>query len=160
MNSYLDTIAGLPTHALVVHAAVVLVPLAAIGGILMAFLPWFSRRFGPLVVILAGISALACIVAKQSGEVFAVRVGLPQEHADYGAVMPLVAGILFAALAGLWLVDRGIPLNRSRTAWATVLAVVSVVVAVFALYWTLRTGHTGATAVWSSIVEATTPGNN
>ena len=159
MNSYLDTIAGLPTHTLVVHAAVVLVPLSAIGGLLMAFLPWFSRRFGPLIVILAGVSALACIVAKQSGEVFAARVGLPQEHADFGAVMPLVAGVLFGVLAGLWLVDRGIPLNRSRTAWAAVLAVATVIVSVFALYWTLRTGHTGAQAAWSAIVERTTPGN-
>lgn len=155
MESLFDTINGLPVHVLVVHAVVVLVPLSAIGAVLMAAWPAFSRRFGILVVILSGIAAAASVVARLSGEQLAERVGSPEPHVDLGNVMPLFAGGLFVLILVFWLVDRGIPANRSRPGWLIALAVVLVIAAVVATWWTFRVGDSGAEAVWGPIVENT-----
>ncbi len=152
-----DTISGLPVHALVVHAVVVLVPLAAVGAILMAFIRSFSRRFGTIVVIVAGAGAVASIVAKLSGEQLAERVGTPDPHASLGAVMPYFAIGLFLLVLVLWLVDRGIPANVSRPIWLVVFAVVVVVGAIVATWWTIRVGDSGARAVWEQIIKSTDP---
>ena len=109
MDGILDSVAGLPMHPLIVHGAVVLVPLAALGLMLMAVRPAFSRRFGVLVVIVAGAGAVASVAAKLSGEELAERVGTPEVHAELGDVMPLVALGLFVLGLVFWLVDRGIP---------------------------------------------------
>jgi hypothetical protein len=44
--AFLDTLFGVPSHPLVVHAAVVLVPLAAIGTIVIALWPTARQRIG------------------------------------------------------------------------------------------------------------------
>jgi uncharacterized membrane protein YidH (DUF202 family) len=155
VDGLLDTVAGLPMHPLIVHAAVVLVPLAAVGLILMAVRPAFSRRFGVLVVIVAGGAALASVAAKLSGEELAERVGTPEVHAELGDVMPLVALGLFVLGLVFWLVDRGIPGNKPRPGWLVVFAIVLVVASIFAIYWTIRVGHSGAEATWSGVVERT-----
>lgn len=158
MDSLFDTVFGLPVHPLVVHAAVVLIPLTALGAILMVVRSSFSRRFGSLVVILGFLAAGAAFVAKESGEALAERVGTPEQHAELGDVMPFIAVGLFVVLLVFWLFDRGIPANRTRPGWLIALGVLLVLVSLFAVYWTVRVGHTGAVAVWSSIVENTSPG--
>lgn len=157
MDSLFDTIGGLPVHPLVVHGAVVLIPLGALGAILMAVWPAFSRRFGSLVVIVAGVAVGAAFVAKESGEQLAARVGRPEQHAELGDVLPLIAFALFALLLVFWLFDRGIPANKPRPVWMIVFAVVLILASVFALFWTVQVGHTGAEAVWSSIIANTKP---
>ena len=157
MDAPFDTVFGLPTHALVVHAAVVLIPLSALGAVLMVLRASFSRRFGSLIVVVAGSGALSAIVAKQSGLALAERVGTPQQHAELGEVMPFIAGGLFVLLLVFWLFDRGIPANRSRPGWLIALGILVMLASMVAVYWTVRVGHTGATAVWSSVVTSTTP---
>ena len=158
MDALFDTVGGIPVHALVVHAVVVLVPLAALGAVLMAVRPAFSRRFGSLVVIIAGIGAAASLVAKESGEQLALRVGEPDPHVELGDVMPLFASGLLVLVLVFWLFDRGIPANRSRPAWLVVLAVVMVIGAVAATWWTIRVGDSGAKAVWEPILQVSQPG--
>ena len=153
MSAFLDTIGGIPVHALVVHAAVVLVPLTALGAILMAVRPDFSRRFGTLVVVVGFVAAGSCVVAKESGEQLARRVGSPQPHVDLGDVMPLVAGGLFLLVLVFWLFDRGIPANKSRPMWLILLAGVVVIASLAAVYWTFRVGDSGARAVWEPIMS-------
>jgi drug/metabolite transporter (DMT)-like permease len=153
MGSLLDTFSGLPVHALVVHAVVVLVPLAALGGIIMAVWRSFSRRFAPLVVIVAGMAAGSALVAKESGEKLATRLGGgPPTHMQLGTWMPIIAGALFILILVYWLVDRGIPLNRPRPLWLKLLGVALIVVALFAIFWTVRVGHTGSEAVWNQLL--------
>ena len=153
MGSLLDTVSGLPVHSLVVHAVVVLVPLAAVGAVLMAVWRSFSRRFAPLIVIVAAIAAGSALVAKESGEKLAVRVGGgPPAHMSLGRWMPVIAGALFVLVLVFWLVDRGIPLNRPRPLWLKLLGVALIVVALFATFWTVRVGHTGSEAVWNQLL--------
>jgi len=153
----LDTVFGLPVHVLVVHAVVVLLPLASVGAVLVALLPRFSRRFAVLVVITAWVAVPLAFLAKGSGEQFAERVGLPQPHAELGDVLPFFAVALAVVLLVFWLFDRGIPGNRRRPWWLKALAAVLIVVAGLTTWWTIRVGHSGAEATWSAIVQNTVP---
>jgi hypothetical protein len=157
MGSLFDTVGGLPVHSLVVHAVVVLVPLVAVGAILMAVWPSFSRRFGTLIVVVAAGAAGASLVAKESGEQLAARVGSPVPHVDLGKVMPLFAIALFVVLLAFWLFDRGIPANQPRPTWLKVLAAVLIVVALVSTGWVIRVGHTGSQAVWTGILQNAQP---
>lgn len=147
----LDTIGGLPAHPLLVHGAVVLAPLTAVGAVVMALWPRFSRRYGILVVVVAGIAFVSSALAKLSGEQLAERVGTPQPHAELADPLPILVLLLALLVTGLWLLDRGRPTNRSRPVLVVVLAVAVVVMSVLVTYWTVRVGHTGAEAVWSRL---------
>lgn len=105
---------------------------------------------------MAGIGAVTSIVAKLSGEQLAERVGTPDPHASLGSVMPYFAIGLFILVLVLWLVDRGIPANKSRPSWLVVFAVVVVIGAIVATWWTIRVGDSGARAVWEQILKSTT----
>ena len=109
-----DLINGIPIHPLVVHAVVVLIPIAAIGAIAIALKPAWRRPYGPLVVAAAALAAVLCPVATSSGEALEKHVGDPGEHAHLGDqliwfVLPLAIFTL-----ALVLLDR-----RQRAASAT-----------------------------------------
>ena len=105
------TVFGLPTHALVVHAVVVLLPLAAAAAVVVALVPAARRRYGVVVALLTVAAVGAVPVATRSGErLFArksatfgpsdtVEAGLMERHRELGGqVLPwallLLAGVL------------------------------------------------------------------
>lgn len=151
-----DTITNLPWHPLVVHAVIVLLPLACLGAVLVALRAEWDRLHGFLVVAAAFVAAGAALVAKQSGEALASRVGLPVEHAAMGRWVVVAAGLLFLGVAALWWLDR--THTAARTAAMRVLGVVNIALAAVALTTVVLAGHSGATAVWGPIVQHTTPG--
>lgn len=61
-------IANLPLHPLVVHAVVVLVPLAVLTGIVVAVWPRARRAYGWPVAAIAVLAAISIPVATSSGE--------------------------------------------------------------------------------------------
>ena len=64
-----ETVFGLPTHAIVVHATVVLLPLAALVVLLHAFWPAARRRLGIVTPLLAGVAlVLVAAVHRERGE--------------------------------------------------------------------------------------------
>ncbi|MBU6244930.1 MAG: hypothetical protein KGP12_06905 [Actinomycetales bacterium] len=150
-----DLILGLPVHPLVVHFAVVLLPLAAAALIAIVVVPKWRRPFG--WVVLAGLlaGAGASLLAKESGEAFAARVGWPTEHASLGDRLPLVAIVLFVvAAAWFWLQLREAKAGRKRAGILTVIAaIVSCILAVAAIVLTVVVGHTGAAAVWEGRIQ-------
>jgi len=148
-----DTIGGLPVHALVVHASVVLLPLTGLGAVLIAFKPAWSRRFGIIVILVGLVTLVSTVIAKESGEKLAARVGLPEPHAELGDRLPLFAALLFVLVTILWLIDRGIPGNRRRPVWVMGLAALVVVVSIITIWWTFRVGDSGARAVWEPIMQ-------
>ena len=84
-----DSINGVPIHALIVHVAIVLIPLSAIGAILIAARPKALRLFGAATVVGAAVGAVASVISKTSGQNLSQRVGWPQEHVDYGNISRL-----------------------------------------------------------------------
>ena len=140
---------GLPLHPLVIHAVVVLVPLTAVGAVIMALRPRFTKRFGVIVVIGAIVSTVSAFLAKQSGETLARTRPVSGEHVMAGEVVPLPVLGFAVLLTVFWLFDRGVPGNRVRPVWLKLLAVVVVAAAVACTYLVVISGHTGALSVWS-----------
>lgn len=153
-----DTIGGLPVHPLVVHAAVVLIPLSAIGAVLIVLRPRLLRFFGPATVIGALIGLIAAFIAKESGESLASRVGNPEPHVEYGDIYPIAALGYVLVLTIFWLFARGVPLNRTRPLWLKALGAVVLLAAIGISYFTFLTGHSGAEATWSDIIQNTRVG--
>lgn len=160
------TIDGIPLHPLLVHAVVVLLPLAALGAIAIALVPrWRQKYSWPVLgVTLAGVAAVP--VAKQAGEdlqsALEARIGpnpVIQTHADLGTtLLPIALGFGVAVIA---LVVAGRLADRERQAeapttktWRVISVVVSVLVVLLAIgttVQTVRAGHSGSEAVWSGI---------
>ncbi len=69
----MDTIGGLVAHPCSSTIPVVLVPLAAIGTIVMAARREWHRRFATVVTVLAGVGAIGVVLASRSGEALEER---------------------------------------------------------------------------------------
>ena len=151
--SQLVTISGIPVHPLIVHVVVVLVPLTALGAIVMAILPKFSRRFGALVALGAFVSIGSAVLAKEAGEQLARVKPVSADHLHWGSQVPLWVGLFGLAVIGFWFVDRGIPSNRARPLWLRFAGVGVVALALIATLYVLAAGHSGAEAVWASLIR-------
>lgn len=167
---------GLPLHALIVHAVVVLVPLAVLGAIVIAAWPAARRRFGWPVLAFAAINTVIVPVATDSGEDLDRRVPpnpLVAEHERLGDMMiywvvPLL--VLVAALMALDLVgkrqlaglDAGGPGTQTAATgqvagWllpvTIVVAALTVAVAIGTGIHVFRVGDAGAQAVWGFVQD-------
>lgn len=102
------TVNGLPLHPLVVHAAVVLIPLSAVGLVLLAVRRSWRRTLGGWVVLLTAAAVMATWLAKESGERLAAVVGEPVRHASLGDGLPYFAAAMFVTttlyvgVAAIW----------------------------------------------------------
>lgn len=160
-NGLFDTVMGLPMHPLVVHVAVVLLPLSALGLIALVIVPRWRGSFGWLVLGGLAVGTAGAFIAKESGEALSKRVGLPQEHADWGDKLPLLAAALFlVAVVWFWLDRRSRRASSSDASGAPnvltrLLGALAIVLAVAAAGLTVVVGHSGATAVWEGRMGAT-----
>lgn len=165
-----DTIAGLPLHVLVVHAVVVLVPLAAALVIAAAVSAKVRSRAGILTPLLATAAFGLLPVATQSGEAFFERLNEPEAaegHADLGqGLWPWV--LAFVVLAWVhWAMSRparasagGAERGAGRPTGAVLaVAVLTVVASLAAMVQVVRVGDSGARAVWGNTVQNTVPDN-
>lgn len=168
-----DQVFGLPVHALVIHLVVVLAPLAALTAVAYAVRPGWRLALRWPTVVLAVVTGASSFVAAQSGKQLEHRL-LPTaaarnspagrlilEHASAGSTMRLVGlGFMVVTLAVvLWALPAA-PSPRNvtdppappRSRPVTLVAVTLLVLAgVGVLYQVTVTGHSGATAVWSSV---------
>ncbi len=147
----LGTLAGLPLHPLLVHSAVVLVPLVALGALVMSYLPSFSRRHGKIILILAVIAQVSVFLAKMSGEAFAEILNKNVEkHAELGEITPLVTLPMVVLIYLRWRMDRsgstfGSVVIRRLTSVALVVASLTSIIVI------VLVGHSGASSVWGWI---------
>jgi uncharacterized membrane protein len=149
VNGVLDLVNGLPLHPLVVHAVVVLLPLAILGTIALALhRPW-RATYGPLVVGVAAVATALVPVATSSGESLERRVGDPGHHAALGDQLIWFAVPLLLLVVALVVLDRR---GRGRGAVTTVVAVLAVVAALAAGVQVYRVGDSGARAAWGDRV--------
>lgn len=146
-----DLIAGLPVHPLVVHLAVVLLPLAALGLVALVVRPQWRDRYAVLTLGALAVGVVAAFVAKESGEALAHRMGTPREHERWGDLVPAFA-LLLLVVAMLWYAA-----HRRRHAAAGVVGVAAAVLTVPVLALTVLAGHTGAQAAWAGRVATPVP---
>ena len=150
---------GVPLHPLVVHAVVVLGPLAALAGVAYAAVPrwrWLLRW--PLVV-LAVLTAVTAFLATTSGEDLLEAKPqlepLVEEHEERGELLRNVSfgfvpvSVLAAwALGGVSALASGRGGQQTRGALGVVAAALLVVAAVALLVALFLAGDSGARAVW------------
>lgn len=151
-----DSIAGLPLHPLVVHFAVVLLPLAALGLVVLVAVPKWADRFGWLTLAGLTVGTGAAFVAKQSGEALAARVGDPGSHESWGDALPWLAlGLL--VLAGAWFLlhRRDRAAGQPRSPGTLAAGVIAALLALIVTGATVVVGHTGAQAAWAGVIANT-----
>lgn len=147
-----DTFLGLPLHPLVVHAAVVLTPLAAIGLLVMVFSAKLRRKYIHLAVTAVILAAGSTVAAMLSGRAFAERVGDPGRHAQFGTLTVIWTSVLAVVSVVWWLQQRG---SDKPGALTKALGGLIAVGAIGSLVLVGLTGHSGAERVWGHIVELT-----
>jgi hypothetical protein len=152
----IEELFGLPAHPLVVHAAVVLLPLAAVATLACAALPRARRTYAPVALALALAATLAVGLAQGSGEALEDDVEeteLVEEHTGKGErVLPWAGGVLVAAAAvtAIPVLARRRPDLPGRTVTAVVVAV-SLLVGAGATWSVVDVGHSGAKATWDDV---------
>jgi hypothetical protein len=154
-----SSIGDLPLHPLVIHAAVLGVPVTLLLALLFA-LPR-TRGWARWPLLIAGIGSLAAVyVAKESGE--ALQRALPRDEgvavliARHSALADqlFMLTIAMAALSVGAALVVGRPRGASQRSTASlardrVLVTLLVVLAAVASFWVYRVGELGATAVWN-----------
>jgi drug/metabolite transporter (DMT)-like permease len=160
-----ETILGLPAHPLLVHVAVALVPLAALGVLVTAFWPKARAKLAWAIVVVALLGFLGAFFAQESGEYLEERVSrteLLSDHTELGETGTFAAGLVLAGALGLAGFDSYARRTRARLGEkaasasrlrpmgiaVSVLAVILVVAGSVQIY---RIGHSGAKATWDDV---------
>ncbi|MEX1218157.1 MAG: cytochrome b5-like heme/steroid binding domain-containing protein [Acidimicrobiales bacterium] len=147
-------IGDLPAHPLVVHAVVVLLPVAALWTILAIAKPAILETTFPYLVALSTVTTVLVIAAKASGTSLSAAVGLVDAHAEAGDRLVYVS----IALSAVILILAGISKFWPKRTAVLGSSVVAVLVAVVALPMTYIAGHSGAEATWKdAYAEAKQP---
>lgn len=154
-----DTVQGLPTHILLVHAVIVLVPLGALGAALYAVVPQLRDhlRWVTLFVLTAGLASVPVATSagenlqhdlEAKGQLGGSAADAVHRHAEWGdrVLWPtLITWLLYVLLV---VVSKRRPAALPR-AVAIAMSVGIVVGSVVAVTVVVLTGHSGSTAVWN-----------
>jgi hypothetical protein len=170
-----NTILGIPAHPLIIHVAVIFIPLLVLGAIVYAAWPPFHAKISWAVLAVAIIAPLAGLAAKLSGQdlksqLIEKKLTSPQglkliaQHESYGNktfwLTVALAVLTLALLAFNWRSGRvssagaagdGAGAAASSNALRIGSTVVMVVVGAILGYYVFRTGDTGAHIVWQGI---------
>ncbi len=151
MDSLFFSFAGLPIHPLIVHIAVVVLPLAALTLIAAIYNAKIREKFALISLCAISIGTIATFIAKQSGEALAEEFGTPETHADYGSLL-FSASLALVAFSINWFGSRKNPEKKIHKFLGHFSALLAVVVIVL----TVLTGHSGAAAVWEARIASIT----
>lgn len=152
-----DTIFGLPVHVLVNHAVVLGIPVAAlITAAVTARASWRERWVG-WVVLLNAAMLVTTFVTRQSGSELYNRIeqfgvaDAERDHRQLGLflIWPMLLLLVLSVL--VWVAVR----QASSSMVSVALTVATVVAAGVAIYYVIRTGDSGARAVWRETVKNT-----
>ena len=159
---------GLPLHPLVVHAAVVFLPLASLLALVYAAVPrWRWATRWPLVGLTA-VALASIMTAYFSGRNFLdqrpelKQLSAVKLHQERAAVLFWVT-IVFALLVGLAAWGLGGPSGLASGRWARgrhnplverSLVALLVIMSIVSLAMVIQTGDAGATAVWGSVAPS------
>jgi hypothetical protein len=165
-----DKIGDLPLHPLVVHAAVIGIPLAALLALLFAFPKTREWARWPLAITVVGATAVT-FVARESGLGLEAALGIKPGNpvGDLIVQHSLLANQLFYIMIGftvigllnVFLVSKRTSDGESAAKQSAILRIglpiLLVAVAVVALIWIVRVGDLGARAVWNPTAPSLFP---
>lgn len=156
-------IGGLPAHILLIHAVVVLAPMAGVMAVVFAV--WRRSRTylaWPLGVLALLMVPLSILTAEAGEQLEGVRPTseLIKEHAEQGGFFRIVTVIFlvvvaaqvlaaFPSMLSRWTVLRGAGQALSTRWLVPATSVLGIVAGVFLIYESVVTGHSGSASVWS-----------
>lgn len=149
-----DTFFGLPLHALVIHAVVVGLPVAAVASLAVAARPAWRARYLGWVVLLDGLNLIGVLVARQSGLAFYDRLNQPavaRSHREWGLRLVWLFLALMVVVVALWALQRA----GSRAGLLGGVGALVAILSVATLVLVTVVGHMGSTAVWKATVDST-----
>lgn len=164
-----SSVYGLPLHPLVVHVAVVLVPLSALALIAVGWNKAWRHAYYPPIMLLALGGAAGTFLAKQTGGTLrqALRRAGKQlgDHPGEGDRAFILAGLFAAVCIALYVYEAygdrlrerfGIS-NRYRLPFDEnmTLYVMAVPIALLATLMMVLAGHSGAALVWKTAGSVT-----
>ncbi len=149
---------GIPLHPLIVHGAVVLIPLAAIMLLLSALWPAAARKLTFLTPVVATGAFLFAFLAHLSGEWLQGQLPTTdaiETHVTNADLMnPIALGLvvvswLFWTWQRSWRNRLSAPTRRTvRNVVDVAASTLVIALSTFSLYWVFVVGHSGAEAVW------------
>jgi hypothetical protein len=165
-------VSGLPLHPLIVHAVVVLLPMAVLGAVLIAVWPAIRARWAWPVVVLTVAAVVTIPLATSTGE--GLEHNLPRTpalaaHAELGDQLLVFAVPLLVCVFALAFLDgrrrRGVaaptsgpgtmaapaPTSGRTRVTAVLVAVLTVAFAVVCGVQVFRIGDSGARAAWGDV---------
>lgn len=161
-----EEVVGIPAHPLLLHVPVVFVPLLALLAVAYAIVPFVRPHTRWVLGLLAVATPISTWFTKLSGDAFFERLESRdrispeyyprlEEHGNLGDLTlyaTIALGVLTLALVFLVrprnaATDAARP-GAGRRVLAVVLGLLCVVAAGVSLYYVIRTGDTGAHAVW------------
>jgi hypothetical protein len=151
---------GLPGHILLLHFVVILAPIAGLLALTYAWIPAVRRFTGWALYGLAVLNVPFALFTKETGEQLQEQrpeSALIEAHAAPGDLMPVVALVFLVAAALLFLSYEKLAVRvvprlaklRDVPAAPVIVSVLASAAAVWLIYLTIATGHSGAVAVWS-----------
>jgi len=159
-----NTIGGIPAHPLLIHAAVIFIPLLIVGAVVYAVWPQVRGKIWWAVVALAIIGPFSALFAKLSGQDLRqhlINTGIGQgalltkinQHMSYGTNTlwwTIALGVVTLVVVGyVW---RAVPAGGTESiAIRAAGIVVTVALGVVTGYYVFKTGDTGAHIVWQGI---------
>jgi hypothetical protein len=149
------TILGLPAHPLIVHGAVVGIPLAALGALAYVLRPSLRPQWWGLFAATMVVAWIFTILAGSTGEDLQHAMKhsqLIRDHAHWADRLGFSVHVLGASFLLTLLIDqaraRGTQLPGAADILRKVAAPLAVIAAVAALGLVAVTGHAGAKAAW------------
>lgn len=166
----LETFNGIPVHPLIIHAAVVFVPLLIVGALVYALVMPLRPRIAWAVIGLAVVAPVSCYLSRESGlrlrdrmirehAISAADLTKVDQHQSFGTntmYLVIALGVVTLVLVALnMLRGRGRGAGSSSTGSGAGFAIVSLAFAVVILglgvassYYVYKTGDSGAHIVW------------
>lgn len=148
MEKIFDLFFGLPLHPLIDHVVVIFLPVFSLALLAAIFFSEIRKKYGLIIQAGLGISAVSAFIAKQSGEALSMRVGTPIQHANLGENLVIIAFALFA-VSVIWFNLQ----SNSKALQTKISGIVSGLLAIAALIFTVLVGHSGAKATWDQKIN-------
>jgi hypothetical protein len=163
----LHKINGLPAHILLVHAVVILVPLAALMLVASAVWPAARAKLGFLTPAVALVALILVPITTSAGHWFKNHIGFTnadlQRHAALGGELIWWVIPLFVVAAAVWLLGRRYPLSWRASdgaeapalpVWVTaVLAVLAIGVSAGTVITVVRIGDAGSRSTYGHSLD-------
>ena len=145
----------LPVHPLINHAVAVLVPVSALGAILLVVFAKLRSNYSLLLLITVISASISAFIAENSGEALANRVGSPGEHAIQGERLFKIV-LVFTIVYIIWFAihKKYIVIKGAQRVINTGLSASLVATAAASAALTFIVGHSGAAATWEDRIAA------